>query len=168
MVARDIDAGFLGVWLEAPAATLASRIEKRVGDPSDATAAVLKAQVANGCGALAWHRLQSDLPLDIALQCPVSRRERRRDGAADRPSSSGGPEIRPGTVERGAHRRPLTHVKAMPDAHSHPQGTSAIRARRCRSDRPKASRHATVNARSRCRVLDRRVGRLAGMVGMPS
>ncbi|WP_182179871.1 AAA family ATPase [Methylobacterium radiotolerans] len=71
-VARDIDAGFLGVWLEAPAATLASRIEKRVGDPSDATAAVLKAQVANGCGALAWHRLQSDLPLDILRSTVLS------------------------------------------------------------------------------------------------
>ncbi|MEE7439729.1 AAA family ATPase [Methylobacterium oryzae] len=71
-VARDNDARFLGVWLEAPAATLASRIEKRVGDPSDATAAVLTAQVARGCGALSWHRLQSDVPLDILRSTVLS------------------------------------------------------------------------------------------------
>ena len=71
-LARDNDAGFLGVWLEAPAATLASRIEKRVGDPSDATAAVLTAQVARGCGALSWHRLQSDVPLDILRSTVLS------------------------------------------------------------------------------------------------
>ncbi|QGY02027.1 AAA family ATPase [Methylobacterium mesophilicum SR1.6/6] len=64
-VARDNDAGFVGVWLEAPTATLASRIASRVGNPSDATAAVLAAQVARGCGALTWPRLQADLPLDV-------------------------------------------------------------------------------------------------------
>jgi hypothetical protein len=61
---------FRGVWLEAPAATLARRIDARTHDPSDATAAVLAAQVARGCGPLAWHRLAADRPL-AALRADI-------------------------------------------------------------------------------------------------
>ena len=61
---------FCGVWLEAPAAILARRIDARTGDPSDATAAVLAAQVTRGCGPLAWHRLAADRPL-AALRADV-------------------------------------------------------------------------------------------------
>ncbi|ACB24589.1 conserved hypothetical protein [Methylobacterium radiotolerans JCM 2831] len=64
-VARDEGAGFRGVWLAAPAAMLARRIEARVDDPSDATPAVLAAQVARGCGAISWHRLAADRSLDV-------------------------------------------------------------------------------------------------------
>ncbi len=64
-VARDEGADFHGVWLAAPAAMLARRIEARVDDPSDATPAVLAAQVARGCGAISWHRLPADRSLDV-------------------------------------------------------------------------------------------------------
>jgi uncharacterized protein len=64
-IAGAAGAGFCGVWLEAPVTTLARRIETRSGDPSDADPAVLAAQVARGCGALAWNRLRADLPLDV-------------------------------------------------------------------------------------------------------
>lgn len=64
-VAGAAGARFCGVWLEAPAATLASRIVTRSGDPSDADPAILAAQVARGCGALVWHRLRADRPLDV-------------------------------------------------------------------------------------------------------
>ncbi len=62
-VARARSVRFCGVWLEAPPATLARRIAARTGDPSDATAAVLAAQIARGCGPLAWDRLAADRPL---------------------------------------------------------------------------------------------------------
>ena len=79
------------IWLEAPAATLARRIEARTGDPSDATAAVLAAQIARGYGPLAWHRLAADRPLaalrtDILSLCgrpeaPDARAAMRRNPA---------------------------------------------------------------------------------------
>ncbi|MHB2210812.1 bifunctional aminoglycoside phosphotransferase/ATP-binding protein [Methylobacterium sp. CM6257] len=69
-VARTRGVPFRGVWLEAPAATLARRIDARTHDPSDATAAVLAAQVARGCGPLAWHRLAADRPL-AALRADI-------------------------------------------------------------------------------------------------
>ncbi|MDP4003306.1 bifunctional aminoglycoside phosphotransferase/ATP-binding protein [Methylobacterium sp. NEAU K] len=69
-IARERGIPFCGVWLEAPAATLAGRVDRRVDDPSDATAAVSAAQVARGCGPLAWHRLAADRPLD-ALRASV-------------------------------------------------------------------------------------------------
>ena len=69
-LARDRGARFCGVWLEAPAPLLARRIDSRAGDPSDATAAVLAAQVARGRGALAWHELRADQPVD-ALRTTV-------------------------------------------------------------------------------------------------
>lgn len=69
-LARDRGARFCGVWLEAPAPLLARRIDSRAGDPSDATATVLAAQVARGRGALAWHELRADQPVD-ALRATV-------------------------------------------------------------------------------------------------
>ncbi|WP_457104628.1 bifunctional aminoglycoside phosphotransferase/ATP-binding protein [Methylobacterium sp. P5_C11] len=65
-VARDRGAPFYGFWLEAPAATLAHRLAVREGDPSDATVAVLAAQIRRGCGPLAsWRRLAADRPLAV-------------------------------------------------------------------------------------------------------
>lgn len=93
-VTRARGAPFCGVWLEAPAATLARRIAARTGDPSDATAAVLAGQVARGCGPLAWHRLAADRPLptlraDILSLC-------------DRLGATGmtAPAVRPAPIRR--------------------------------------------------------------------
>jgi uncharacterized protein len=52
--------GFHGFWLEAPAETMARRIGRRRGDASDATAAVLRAQLATGSRPLRWHRLHAE------------------------------------------------------------------------------------------------------------
>lgn len=84
-VAREHGAGFCGVWLEGSTATLASRIARRVGDPSDATGAVLTAQVARGCGSLTWHRLRADLPRDVLCSTVLSLE--RRVGETGRPAT---------------------------------------------------------------------------------
>lgn len=119
--ARDNDAGFLGVWLEAPAATLASRIERRVGDPSDATAAVLTAQVTRGCGPLAWHRLRADRQLDVLRSTVLSLIGNvavTARSAARHPGPN--PEVPTMAGQEACSGHPLMHVKVMPDGGSHP------------------------------------------------
>jgi uncharacterized protein len=53
-VAADKGVPFAGLWLTAPAATLLARVRGRRGDASDATAAVLHAQLEVDPGPLAW------------------------------------------------------------------------------------------------------------------
>ena len=48
---------FVGIWLEAPPETLATRIEQRYGDPSDATVDVLRQQLGYSLGTLTWRRI---------------------------------------------------------------------------------------------------------------
>ncbi len=50
---------FLGVWLDAPEDVLVARVEARRRDPSDADAAVVRAQLSRGPGPIGWHRLQA-------------------------------------------------------------------------------------------------------------
>ncbi|MBX9758204.1 MAG: AAA family ATPase, partial [Beijerinckiaceae bacterium] len=64
-VAQECVAPFLGVWLEAPAQTLAARVAARTGDPSDATVDVLQAQQAKLAAsgeAMDWTRLDATAP----------------------------------------------------------------------------------------------------------
>jgi hypothetical protein len=61
-VAHEAGVPFVGLWLEAPAETLASRIDARRGDASDATAAVLRRQVAYDLGRIEWHRIDAGRP----------------------------------------------------------------------------------------------------------
>jgi predicted kinase len=58
-VASEAGVPFQGIWLEAPTATLLSRISGRRNDPSDATANVLLAQVQRDCGQITWRRLNA-------------------------------------------------------------------------------------------------------------
>jgi uncharacterized protein len=53
-VARRAGVPFAGLWLAAPGATMARRIESRRRDPSDATAAVLARQLAADTGEIDW------------------------------------------------------------------------------------------------------------------
>ncbi len=58
-VAHEAGVPFLGLWLEAPATTLAHRVEARQGDVSDATVTVVEAQLAKGAGAIGWRRIEA-------------------------------------------------------------------------------------------------------------
>jgi uncharacterized protein len=54
-VARQAGVPFTGLWLQAPAKTLASRLDNRHGDASDADRAVLEQQLGFDIGSLDWH-----------------------------------------------------------------------------------------------------------------
>jgi aminoglycoside phosphotransferase family enzyme/predicted kinase len=70
--AGDLGVGFCGVWLEAPASTLARRVEERSNDPSDATVSVLSGQLARDPGAIVWHRIDAGQPLDALRDAVLS------------------------------------------------------------------------------------------------
>ena len=50
---------FVGIWLDAPENVLLTRLAGRRADPSDADAAVVRAQLSHDPGPIAWHRLQA-------------------------------------------------------------------------------------------------------------
>ncbi|OYX88556.1 MAG: hypothetical protein B7Y75_00460, partial [Azorhizobium sp. 35-67-5] len=62
-VARTQGAAFTGLWLEAPADLLRTRVEARRNDASDATPEVVDRQERYEIGELAWARLDARLPL---------------------------------------------------------------------------------------------------------
>jgi aminoglycoside phosphotransferase family enzyme/predicted kinase len=51
--------GFAGFWLEAPAALLEARVTARAKDASDATAAVVRAQLGYDTGTIEWTRIDA-------------------------------------------------------------------------------------------------------------
>lgn len=53
-LARSMEVSFDGVWLTAVPATLEARVSARSGDASDATAVVVRRQVARGAGLIDW------------------------------------------------------------------------------------------------------------------
>jgi predicted kinase len=50
---------FVGLWLDAPEATLVGRVAHRGPDVSDADAAVIRMQHEQGPGTIAWHRIDA-------------------------------------------------------------------------------------------------------------
>jgi hypothetical protein len=48
---------FVGLWIDAPAETLARRISTRTDDISDAAIGVLDDQLRAGVGSMGWHQL---------------------------------------------------------------------------------------------------------------
>lgn len=50
---------FAGFWLEAPERTLVERVEARRGDPSDATASVVRSQFGRDPGPMGWRRIDT-------------------------------------------------------------------------------------------------------------
>jgi aminoglycoside phosphotransferase family enzyme/predicted kinase len=66
-VAVSAGVPFLGVWLEAPAQVLLSRVAERRNDPSDADAGVIRNQLSRDVGTLQWHRVDASAgPADVA------------------------------------------------------------------------------------------------------
>ncbi len=59
VLAGELGAPFLGIWLEAPEPTLVERIAQRRGDPSDANADVVRLQLRHELGPLDWLRIDS-------------------------------------------------------------------------------------------------------------
>jgi uncharacterized protein len=56
-----VDAGvpFVGIWLDAPETELLARIAQRQRDPSDADAEVIRAQLSQDPGPIAWQRCEA-------------------------------------------------------------------------------------------------------------
>jgi predicted kinase len=66
-VATKAGVAFAGFWLSAPAAALHDRIRLRRGDPSDATGAVLDAQLSRADGAPDWAPIDTQGGPEAAL-----------------------------------------------------------------------------------------------------
>jgi predicted kinase len=58
-LARAQAVPFDGLWLDAPPKALTDRVAARRDDASDATAAVVEAQLRVDRGTLTWHRIDS-------------------------------------------------------------------------------------------------------------
>ena len=59
---------FAGIWLDAPERDLLARAAGRGADPSDADASVIRAQLAQDTGPIAWHRIDASAGPAIVLQ----------------------------------------------------------------------------------------------------
>ena len=66
-LARECGASFSGIWLEADEETLIERVSARKGDASDATAEVVRKQLARGAGPIGWARVDAGGSLDATL-----------------------------------------------------------------------------------------------------
>ncbi|MCC7416774.1 MAG: AAA family ATPase [Acidobacteria bacterium] len=68
-VAARLSRTFVGFWLEAPESVLIARAEPRRNDPSDADAAVIRAQRAQGTGEIGgWLRVDASAPPSDVLR----------------------------------------------------------------------------------------------------
>lgn len=71
---------FVGLWLEAPESVLIARSEQRRLDASDANAAVIRGQLAERAGAIAWHAIDaSRSPDEVFRTVAEMLRERLKD-----------------------------------------------------------------------------------------
>lgn len=59
-VAQDAGVSFSGVWLTAPESTLVERVTRRMGDASDADAAIVKQQMQLPTGPVSWQAVDAD------------------------------------------------------------------------------------------------------------
>lgn len=81
-VARAAAVPFQGLWLEAQAQTLIARVGARRGDPSDATAEVVRAQLNRAAAAPGWTQLSTEPDADL-----VGRRARAIVGMTKEPDA---------------------------------------------------------------------------------
>jgi len=92
-VAAHAGVPFTGLWLEAPLETLVGRVQGRRGDPSDADAAVVRQQFADGVGDVAWHRVNADA--DPVTMTTEARSVVERAASLAQGTSTAAPESRP-------------------------------------------------------------------------
>ena len=76
-IAAGARAPFVGLWLDAPASELIARAGRRGLDASDAAADVIRRQLAEDTGRIAWHRIDASFPPERVLD-GVSRLLRER------------------------------------------------------------------------------------------
>jgi hypothetical protein len=67
-VGNDASVPFVGLWLDAPAPILIDRSQRRQGDASDATADVVRMQLAKGVGAMEWRRVDASASAGAILE----------------------------------------------------------------------------------------------------
>jgi len=72
-IARKAGVPFSGLWLEAPETVLKARIDARRNDVSDATAAVLEAQLKEETGPIAWSPVKAGDGLEAILAEALAR-----------------------------------------------------------------------------------------------
>jgi predicted kinase len=88
-VAAEAQLPFVGVWLDAPETVLIDRIEQRRLDVSDADAAVIKRQLAEGPGTIAWSRIDAAAAAGTVLSHVIAVLRERLQGDVVR----SGPEV---------------------------------------------------------------------------
>ncbi|MDX1731617.1 MAG: AAA family ATPase, partial [Aurantimonas coralicida] len=59
-IARDVGVDFQGLWLDVDPAEMLRRVAARRNDPSDATTAIVRQQLARDPGAVDWERIDGD------------------------------------------------------------------------------------------------------------
>lgn len=74
-VARDRGVSFAGLWFDAPAEALQERVAHRVGDVSDATADVVRDQLAYDLGVMEFDRIDASGSVDGVIQHSLHRLE---------------------------------------------------------------------------------------------
>lgn len=67
-VAANASVPFVGLWLDAPSPVLIDRTQRRGADPSDATADVVRMQLAEDTGIIGWLRIDASPPAEAVLQ----------------------------------------------------------------------------------------------------
>jgi len=92
-VAAEAGVPFTGLWLDAPLETLVGRVRARRGDPSDADAAVVRQQFADGVGDVAWHRVNAEA--DPATMTAEARGVVERAASLAQGTRTAAPESRP-------------------------------------------------------------------------
>ena len=74
-VAQNRGAAFTGLWFDAPADVLTARVTDRVGDVSDATAEVVREQIAYDLGPMEFERIDASGFVETVAQRCLSRLE---------------------------------------------------------------------------------------------
>jgi len=72
-LARKLAVPFAGLWLDAPRQTLLARVAARQGDASDATPAVVEAQLASPLGAIGWPTIDAGGTAENTLRSALAK-----------------------------------------------------------------------------------------------